>query len=59
MENEKSEDRGNETEELGGMRLLDFQNLISLDYRRYDFSPKSIVSYKNDVKHIISSPSPG
>lgn len=56
---EKSGDRGSETEELGGMRFFEFWILISLGYRRYGFSLKSVISYKGDPKYIISSPLPG
>lgn len=34
VEDEKFGDRGNETEELGSVRFLDLEILISLDCRR-------------------------
>lgn len=37
VEDRKLEDRGNETEEQDGMRVFDFQLLISLDKRRFGF----------------------
>lgn len=59
VEDEKFGDRGNETEELGSMRFLDLEILISLDCRRYGFSHNSVIFYKGDTKHIISSLFPG